>query len=129
MNYVPVSLVVYDCTLQLRIEARDGGTPPRSATALVNINVQRNLVAPVFQQSSYQTTILETQSLGVNILRVVATDADTKVRTCDGIRDRIVAMSWVTVALVSLRCNSDLVSCIVSKSSQLDFDLSSMSRL
>ena len=72
---------VCTCLLQLRIEARDGGTPPRSATALVSINVQRNLVRPVFQQSTYETTILETQSLGINILRVIATDADTKVST------------------------------------------------
>ena len=79
LSYTPTC--VCTCLLQLRIEARDGGTPPRSATALVNINVQRNLVRPVFQQSSYETTILETQSLGINILRVIATDADTKVST------------------------------------------------
>ncbi|KAL8559117.1 hypothetical protein ACOMHN_046165 [Nucella lapillus] len=63
---------------RLRVEARDGGTPPRSATALVSINVRRNLASPVFVQNTYETTILETQSLGVNILRVSATDADTK---------------------------------------------------
>ncbi|XP_076458559.1 protocadherin Fat 1-like [Babylonia areolata] len=63
---------------RLRVEARDGGTPARSATALLSINVRRNLAAPVFVQNSYETTILETQSLGVNILRVSATDADTK---------------------------------------------------
>lgn len=65
--------------LQLRVEARDGGSPPRSATALVNINVQRNLHAPVFNPTRYEETILETTGLGVSLVRVLATDADTRV--------------------------------------------------
>ncbi|XP_046579033.1 protocadherin Fat 4-like [Haliotis rubra] len=63
---------------RLRVEARDGGSPARSATVLVNINVQRNLYAPVFNPARYEETIMETTGLGVSLVRVLATDADTR---------------------------------------------------
>lgn len=65
--------------VQVRVLAQDGGTPSLSATATVNVQVRRNLFSPQFAQLLYETTILETQDLGVEILRVNATDADTKV--------------------------------------------------
>ena len=66
---------------QLRVEAKDGGNPAASATALVTINVLRNLFSPVFANNTYTATIFETQDLGSAIVRVVATDADTRVST------------------------------------------------
>ena len=65
--------------MQVRVLAQDGGTPSLSATATVNVQVRRNLFSPQFQVLLYEATILETQDLGVEILRVNATDADTKV--------------------------------------------------
>ena len=64
---------------QLRVEAKDGGNPALSATALVTINVERNLFSPVFAQDTYAATIFETQDLGSAILTVFATDADIRV--------------------------------------------------
>ncbi|XP_041364041.1 cadherin-23-like [Gigantopelta aegis] len=63
---------------RLRIEAQDGGMPPKSATALVNINVQINLFDPVFSSSSYVGNILETTELGVSIVQVLASDRDSR---------------------------------------------------
>ncbi|KAJ8318063.1 hypothetical protein KUTeg_003154 [Tegillarca granosa] len=60
---------------RLRIEAKDGGTPALSATALVEITVQRNLFTPSFTNLTYETTILETQAIGTTVIRLVtATD-------------------------------------------------------
>ena len=61
---------------RLRIEARDGGNPSLSATAVVEITVLRNLFAPEFTQQNYEIQIDETQPLGVNILQISAQDQD-----------------------------------------------------
>jgi len=63
---------------QVRIEARDGGNPSRSATSLFQISVQRNLFSPTFLQSFYNETIDETQSLGTTIVQIRAEDRDTR---------------------------------------------------
>ncbi len=64
---------------QIRVVARDGGTPPQSAVTLVYVNVNRNLNAPRFNQGNYQQTVLETQPLGVPFVRVQAQDSDQRV--------------------------------------------------
>jgi protocadherin Fat 4 len=64
---------------QGRIVAFDGGSPPRSATAIATINIQRNLNSPIFNPSSYEETILETLQAGTSIVRVTASDADRSV--------------------------------------------------
>ena len=61
---------------RLRIEARDGGSPALVATALVEITVLRNLENPVFTETSYVTTIDETQALGETIEQILARDDD-----------------------------------------------------
>ena len=66
--------------LQLRVEASDGGSPAQTATSMVTITINRNLNTPTWTKTSYVETIPETFGLGVSILRVTATDADTKVR-------------------------------------------------
>lgn len=63
---------------QLRIEARDGGSPSRSATALVGINVQRNLFDPQWRDLFYNVTIDETQQLGTTIIQLSAQDQDIR---------------------------------------------------
>lgn len=60
--------------------AQDGGSPRLTATATVSITVLRNIFPPVFSPVTYNQTILETQSLGVTILSVNATDNDQRVR-------------------------------------------------
>lgn len=64
---------------QLRILAKDGGSPSRTAITVASITVQRNLNAPVFEILSYNETILETRQLGLPILQVKATDGDKRV--------------------------------------------------
>ena len=58
--------------------ASDGGDPTKTATATVQINVQRNLFAPKFQPQRIDRDILETHPLGEAIANVNATDQDTK---------------------------------------------------
>ncbi|XP_046564129.1 protocadherin Fat 1-like, partial [Haliotis rubra] len=65
-----------DLRYTLRIEARDGGSPARSATALVYITVNRNLNPPVFTTQAYSARIPETQQLAVSVVQVQATDGD-----------------------------------------------------
>lgn len=59
--------------------ATDNGSPARSATAIVIVDIQRNFQAPVWVQTSYSVAIPETQSFGVNFLQVSATDGDSQV--------------------------------------------------
>ncbi|KAJ8319081.1 hypothetical protein KUTeg_004172 [Tegillarca granosa] len=61
----------------LRVEAKDGGNPPRSAVTTVPITVNRNLNRPIFSPINYNTTLSELQSSGFTILTVTATDSDT----------------------------------------------------
>lgn len=61
---------------QLRIEARDGGSPARSATALAQITVLRNLFTPEFDQLFYNTTIDETLQPGQTVVQILASDSD-----------------------------------------------------
>ena len=68
---------------QMRLLARDGGSPPRTATTIATITVQRNLNSPVFEAQFYNVTILETRQLGLPFLEVKATDNDTSVSSVD----------------------------------------------
>ena len=61
---------------QVRVRARDGGTPERSDVTLVKINVERNLEAPKFEPEEYDVTVMETVALGDSIIKVRATDGD-----------------------------------------------------
>ncbi len=62
----------------MRVKAQDGGNPPKSATATAKVEILRNFNEPRFEPQDYTQTILETQGLGVSILKVTAKDADTK---------------------------------------------------
>ena len=64
---------------QIRVRASDGGTPSLTAMALVHVHVNRNQFAPRFEKGDYKANILETQTLGVPFVKVVAKDQDTRV--------------------------------------------------
>lgn len=61
---------------QGRIIARDGGSPSRSATAIIKININRNLHVPTFNPSSYSQKIYETELIGNVVVDVNAEDND-----------------------------------------------------
>ncbi|XP_014705694.2 protocadherin beta-8-like [Equus asinus] len=63
--------------LRLTLTAQDGGSPPRSGTAQVYIEVvDINDNAPEFEQPSYRVQIPEDSPIGFVIVTVSATDAD-----------------------------------------------------
>ena len=64
------------------MRAQDRGSPPKSATGMLLVNVTRNLNPPFFSvgNTNYNADILETQTPGVEIVDVDATDSDTNVR-------------------------------------------------
>ena len=67
-------------SLQLRVVARDQGSPQQTGTATVDVKVERNRYAPSFQNpSSYAATIAETFTPSLSILRVRAVDQDASV--------------------------------------------------
>ena len=57
----------------------DGGTPPRSASALVDITVTRNLRDPEFTQDSMRVSIPDNSPPGLAVATVEATDGDRRV--------------------------------------------------
>nr|XP_022919754.1 fat-like cadherin-related tumor suppressor homolog isoform X3 [Onthophagus taurus] len=62
----------------LTIQAIDGGIPPLSNVATVNITVTDcNDNAPVFAQVSYNEKIIENATIGDKVLQVTATDLDS----------------------------------------------------
>ncbi|KAM9455753.1 protocadherin beta-16-like isoform 2-T2 [Clarias gariepinus] len=63
--------------MDLIFTATDGGTPQRSGTAVIHINVlDANDNTPVFSQSVYKVTLAENAPLGAEVVTVSATDAD-----------------------------------------------------
>uniref|UniRef100_A0A8C5P6Y2 FAT atypical cadherin 1 n=1 Tax=Leptobrachium leishanense TaxID=445787 RepID=A0A8C5P6Y2_9ANUR len=61
----------------LTVEATDGGTPPLSDVATVNINVTDvNDNSPLFTQTTYTAVVTEDAASGQPIIMVVADDAD-----------------------------------------------------
>lgn len=64
-------------TYRIVIRAQDGGTPPKTNTTTLTVNViDANDNAPRFYSSQIQETVLESVSVGHNIVRVQAYDAD-----------------------------------------------------
>ncbi|XP_044060698.1 protocadherin alpha-3-like [Siniperca chuatsi] len=59
------------------LTAVDGGTPPKSGTSQIIINVlDVNDNVPIFTKPLYKTSITENAPLGTSVLTVTATDAD-----------------------------------------------------
>ena len=61
----------------VRVRVQDGGNPRLSDITQVLVFVNRNLFAPVFVPQQYSDTILDTQPVGLEILRITATDQDS----------------------------------------------------
>ncbi|XP_048589348.1 protocadherin Fat 4 isoform X1 [Nematostella vectensis] len=62
----------------LPVQAQDGGSPPRSSTAMLELKVvDVNDYSPVFGNWSYTTHVLESTPPDSNIIEVVATDVDS----------------------------------------------------
>ena len=57
----------------------DGGTPPRSASAVVDITVTRNLRDPQFNPDTIRVSIPDNSPPGMAITTVSATDNDRSV--------------------------------------------------
>lgn len=67
----------YILYLQLSIRASDNGNPSLFTTVTANINVNRNLNAPIFDTNqNYVFTILETTDPGSSIFKLEASDSD-----------------------------------------------------
>lgn len=61
----------------LNVTAKDGGSPPASASALVNITVVNvNDNVPVFDTSLQASMVREDAAVGTRVVRLNATDAD-----------------------------------------------------
>ncbi|XP_061899901.1 protocadherin beta-11-like [Entelurus aequoreus] len=64
--------------LSLKLVAVDGGNPQRSGTVNININIlDINDNAPVFNQTTYKSKVVENAVKGTHVLTVNATDADS----------------------------------------------------
>ncbi|XP_061135019.1 protocadherin gamma-A3-like isoform X2 [Syngnathus typhle] len=64
--------------LSLKLIALDGGTPQRSGTVNIEINVlDANDNRPVFNQSEYKAYVMENTLKGTSVITVNATDADS----------------------------------------------------
>ncbi|XP_057705817.1 protocadherin gamma-A12-like isoform X6 [Corythoichthys intestinalis] len=64
--------------LSLKLIAVDGGTPQRSGTVNIEINVlDLNDNRPIFNQSEYKASVTENTMKGISIITVNATDADS----------------------------------------------------
>ncbi|XP_048088559.1 protocadherin beta-15-like isoform X50 [Alosa alosa] len=63
--------------LLLTLTASDGGTPRRTGTVTVRVNIlDANDNAPSFTQAVYKSTVLENSPIGSLVTTVIATDAD-----------------------------------------------------
>lgn len=65
--------------LKIRVLVQDGGNPRLSDVTTVVVYVNRNLFAPSFAPTQYSRTILDTEAVGVPLVKVTALDADTTV--------------------------------------------------
>ena len=61
------------------MRAKDGGSPPRTDTTVVQVDVDRNLNKPQFDPQTYAARVLETLPLGSVVATVVAKDSDLRV--------------------------------------------------
>lgn len=59
--------------------AFDGGSPAKSASALLIVNILRNQFPPRFVNEPYSRTIDRNEGTSTNIITVTATDDDNQV--------------------------------------------------
>ena len=58
------------------LQVHDGGSPPLSSTAVVNVYVNSTNRPPVFSQDQYEYRLSESSSTNVLVGTIVATDRD-----------------------------------------------------
>lgn len=63
----------------MTVTARDRGTPVKSTTIQVTIDVDRNLFTPEFINLPFKTSVNEDLQVGLNVFDVKAEDKDTEV--------------------------------------------------
>lgn len=116
-----------DCSLQMRVTARDLGTPQLSSVPIeVTIFVVRNNNPPVFVNLPYTTQIEETSNIGRSVYRVTTTDADVQVRFHSSFLHDLMSV----IALISLSINIKLSSAVCTcVSSSLKFCILHMHHL
>ena len=62
----------------LRIEARDQGSPIRTAQAIARVVIEDlNDNSPIFQNTPYKASISESSLAGTSVITVAATDKDS----------------------------------------------------
>ena len=66
-------------SLQIRVVASDGGSPPRIDTTVVSVTVTRNLQKPRFDPQNYPVRVLQTFPIGQVLTTVSAKDNDRRV--------------------------------------------------
>lgn len=69
--------VLYYFRFQLVVTAYDSGSPGKTATATLTIDVTKNPSIPQFDLTEYSTTIWEDKAPGSNIFNITAVDADS----------------------------------------------------
>jgi len=83
---------------RLVIRAQDGGSPSRSNTTQLLVNViDANDNAPRFYTSQFQESVLENVPVGYNIIRVQAYDSDEGANAAP---PRYRSMSWTAMIIV-----------------------------
>ena len=86
---------------KVRVQVLDGGSPPLQSNEVLTVNVLRNLNVPAFGDDEYSNSIMENYNIGRSVLRVRATDADSKV--C-----RNIVYNSYTCMYVSIPINSNV---------------------
>ena len=61
---------------QVRVVVSDGGSPPKTDTAQLTVEVLRNQFAPKFEPDRYQETVLDTITFSDVVVTVTASDDD-----------------------------------------------------
>uniref|UniRef100_A0A2I3HP38 Protocadherin beta 8 n=1 Tax=Nomascus leucogenys TaxID=61853 RepID=A0A2I3HP38_NOMLE len=106
-----------EAELRLTLTALDGGSPPRSGTAQVYIEVvDVNDNAPEFEQPFYRVQISEDSPVGFLVVKVSATDVDT------GVNGEISYSLFQASDEISKTFNVDFLTGEIRLKKQLDFE-------
>ncbi|KAM5169157.1 protocadherin beta-13-like isoform 2-T2 [Callospermophilus lateralis] len=103
--------------LKLTLTAQDGGSPPRSGTAQIHVEVvDVNDNAPEFQQLIYRVQIPENSPVGSLVVTVSATDLD------DGVYGEIIYMLFQASEDVSKTLELNPITGEIRLRKQVDFE-------
>lgn len=100
LNYLTLDFCLVN--FQFTVTLRDLGQPSSrqaSQTAEVTININRNEFSPLFFNSTYYATILETSSVGSSVALVSAQDQDTSVSHWEN-HCLLLLRNWASVCIL-----------------------------